>query len=406
MNTRRLIHAVTALLAGAGGLAGCDVQTYDDAASAFNDNSAPPGQPPPNQQPPPSGFNPTWSDIQANVFTPTCATANCHSGGNPGGALNLESANSHAQLVNVASTGSALDRVEPGFPDDSYLIHKLEGTGGVAIMPPAGALDQADIDTIRQWVQDGAADDTAQAPPLPIAVSSLSPAHQSTLDMAPNQVVVGFTREVDQSTVNANTFEVIGAGGDGVFGNANDNALTANAINVNATSATFDLTNVVMNDDIYRIYLRGTGASVISDLDANALDGEFDGNFPSGDETAGGDFVSQFELVTPVALEPNLPSIQSLVFTPTCATANCHSGAVPDGGLDLTDGNSYANLVNVVCQGSALDRVEPGLPDDSYLIQKLETVGAGVMPPAPASSLPQADIDIIRLWITNGAAEN
>ena len=403
MNTRRLIYTVTALLAGAGGLAGCDVQTYDDAASAFNDNSSP-SQPPPNQQPPPSGFNPTWSDIQANVFTPTCATANCHSGGNPSGGLNLQSANSHAQLVNVASTGSALDRVEPGFPDDSYLIHKLEGTGGVAIMPPAGALDQADIDTIRQWIQDGAVDDTAQPPAGPIAVASVSPAHQSTLDMAPNQVVVGFTREVDQSTVNANTFEVIGAGGDGVFGNAGDNPLVANAINVNPTSATFDLTNVVLNDDVYRVYLRGTGASVILDLGTNALDGEFDGDFPSGDGTEGGDFVSQFELVTPVMLEPNLPSIQSLLFTPTCATANCHSGAVPDGGLDLTDGNSYANLVNVVSQGSALDRVEPGLPDDSYLIQKLETVGAGAMP--PGGNLPQADIDVIRLWITNGAAEN
>ena len=153
-------------------------------------------------------------------------------------------------------------------------------------------------------IQDGAADDTAQPPAGPLAVASVSPAHQSTIDMAPNQVVVGFTREVDQSTVDANTFEVIGAGGDGVFGNANDNPLTANAINVNATSATFDLTNVVMNDDVYRVYLRGAGASVILDLDANALDGEFDGGFPSGDGTEGGDFVSQFEIVTPVVLEP------------------------------------------------------------------------------------------------------
>ena len=403
MNVRRLVYAVTALFAGAATLVGCDVQTYDDAAAAFNDNAPPPSQPPPTQDPPPSGFNPTWSEIQENVFTPTCATANCHSGANPSGALNLEAANSHAQLVDVASTGSALDRVEPGQPDDSYLIQKLEGTGGVAIMPPSGALEQADINTIRQWILDGAEDDTAQPPAGPIAVDSLMPAYLATLDTAPNQVVVGFTREVNQATVNANTFEVIGAGGDGQFGNANDNPLTANAINVNATSATFDLTGVVMNDDTYRIYLRGDGASVIQDLDANALDGEFDGNFPSGDGTAGGDFVSQFDLVTPVMLEPNLPSIQALVFTPTCATAGCHSGGMPAGTLDLTDGNSYASLVDVPSAGSALDRVEPGLPDDSYLIEKLETVGVGVMP--PTGNLPQADINVIRLWITNGAAE-
>ena len=407
MNVKRYVYAATALFAGAGALVGCDVQTYDDAAAAFNDNSPPPTQPPPVEPPPPSGFNPTWSAIQDNVFTPTCATASCHSGGTPSGALNLEAANSYAQLVNVVSTGSALDRVEPGEPDNSYLVQKLEGTGGVAIMPPSGGLEQADIDTIRQWILDGAVDDTAQPPAGPIAVSSLAPAHQSTLDAAPNQVVVGFTREVVQSTVDANTFEVIGAGGDGVFGNADDNPLTANAINVNATSATFDLTNVVMNDDVYRVYLRGDGATVIQDLDSNALDGEFDGNFPSGNGTAGGDFVAEFQIVTPVMLEPNLPSIQALVFTPTCATVGCHSGGMPAGTLDLTDGNSYANLVNVLAvnaNANGLLRVEPDNPDDSYLIRKLENTGnVGLMP--PTASLPQNDIDVIRLWITNGAAE-
>ena len=42
-------------------------------------------------------------------------------------------------------------------PDNSYLIHKLEGTQAVGIqMPPAGPLQQAIIDDIRQWIDDGA----------------------------------------------------------------------------------------------------------------------------------------------------------------------------------------------------------------------------------------------------------
>lgn len=404
MNTRRFIYTGAALLLGAGGLAGCDVQTFDDAAAGFGGNTSTPPPPPP--PPPPTGFNPVWSEVQSNVFTPNCTTG-CHEGANPSGGLNLESASSYAMLVDIASNGSALDRVEPGQPDNSYLVHKLEGTGGVDIMPPSGALAQADIDTIRQWITDGALDDTAQPPAGPIAVSSISPGYQAVLDAPPPQIVAGFTRELDQSTVNANSFEVIGSGGNGQFGNGDDVVITASAITTNATSATFGLNGVTMNDDFYRIYLRGDGASVIMDLDANALDGEFGGNFPSGDGTAGGDFVAQFQIVTPPMLEPNLPSIQAMVFTPTCATATCHSGGAPDGGLDLSAGNSYANLINVpsvAANANGLDRVEPGQPDNSFLIHKLENTGnVGVMP--PGNMLPQADIDVIRLWITNGAAE-
>jgi hypothetical protein len=62
-------------------------------------------------------------------------------------------------LVGVSSLqDDALERVEAGDPDNSYLIQKLEGTASVgARMPLLGpALDQATIDTIRQWITDGA----------------------------------------------------------------------------------------------------------------------------------------------------------------------------------------------------------------------------------------------------------
>jgi hypothetical protein len=62
-------------------------------------------------------------------------------------------------LVNEPSTqNGALDLVEPGDPDASYLIRKLEGTATVGgQMPLFGVpLDQDTIDTIRQWISDGA----------------------------------------------------------------------------------------------------------------------------------------------------------------------------------------------------------------------------------------------------------
>ncbi len=101
------------------------------------------------------------ADIQAQVFTPRCA--GCHSGPTsstlPSG-MDLSSANaSHAALVNVASLQVMLDRVEPGNPDDSYLIRKLEGAPGIAgsRMPQGGPfLDAATVNLIRQWISEGA----------------------------------------------------------------------------------------------------------------------------------------------------------------------------------------------------------------------------------------------------------
>ena len=101
------------------------------------------------------------ADIQAQVFGPLCA--GCHSGpaGNvlPSGLDLSSTANSHANLVNVMSLQTTFDRVEPGNPDDSYLIRKLEGGPGIAgsQMPQGGPfLDQATINTIRQWITEGA----------------------------------------------------------------------------------------------------------------------------------------------------------------------------------------------------------------------------------------------------------
>jgi len=407
MNLPSIYRVLALAVVSASCVAACDVQTFDDAAAEFGSSAPPPPPPPP---PPPGGsFGPNFSEIQSNVFTPDCATSGCHAGANPDAGLNLEAANSYAQLVGIASTqDAAILRVNPGNPNASYLIQKLEGTAATGgQMPPSGALDQADIDVIRQWISDGAIDDTVVPPAAPIRVTSISPAPGASLTDAPTQIVASFDREPDASTVNAMTVLLQASGGDGTFNDGNESQITAASVAIpggNTSSAVFDLTGVALAEDTYQVALLGTGASVIMDLDANALDGEFSGAFPSGNGTAGGDFVSTFSYTAPVVLGPTLAQIQAIIFTPTCATSNCHAGANPDAGLDLTDGNSFANLVNVPStQNINFDRVEPGQPDNSYLIDKLEdTASAGnVMP--PSGMLPQADIDFVRQWIMDGA---
>lgn len=398
------------LLIAAACLTGCNLGSYDDAVDRFNAGNPGGGNPPP-PPPPPAGFGPTLSEIQANVFTPTCATAGCHSGANPSAALNLENGMSHAMLVSVASTQDAgTVRVNPGFPDTSYLIQKLEGPGASGQQMPANAapLPQAEINVIRQWITDGADDDTVPPPSLPVRVSSLSPMPGANLDAPPANIIAGFDREVVAASVNVDTFILEASGGDGIFGDANTVQIMAASISLaTPQSAVFDLTGVALGDDTYQVTLKGTGASVIQDLDGNVLDGENTGGFPSGDDTEGGDFIARFTITTPVVIGPTLPQIQAVVFTPTCATAGCHSGGVPAGNLTLTDeATSYAQLVGVPANGQMGSiRVIEFDDNNSYLIQKLEgAMGiAGNQMPLGRPPLPQSDIDEIRQWILNGA---
>lgn len=106
----------------------------------------------------PGEIEPTIESIQQHVFTPRCAT--CHQGSHVSG-LELENAQrSYDELVNVMSTEEpTLDRVEPGQPDSSYLIDKLEDTQTVGGRMPLNQppLSPETIAVIRQWITEGAA---------------------------------------------------------------------------------------------------------------------------------------------------------------------------------------------------------------------------------------------------------
>ncbi|HSG64146.1 MAG TPA: Ig-like domain-containing protein, partial [Gammaproteobacteria bacterium] len=247
----------------------------------------------------------------------------------------------------------------------------------------------------------------APAPTSPIKVSSLSPLPDSSHLTLPGSVTAIFDRELDASSVTSASFILDRSGGDGAFGDGNEVviAVTPTVPLANPATATLDLGAAASIADTYRVRLVGTGGAPILDLDANALDGEFSGTFPSGNGTQGGDFEATFEVVE---LQPTLQSIQDNLFSVTCSNSGCHSGPAGDtlpSGLDLTSANaSFANLVGVASlQTPALERVTPGDPDASYLIQKLEGTGAMERMPFGGPYLEQATIDVIRQWITDGA---
>lgn len=103
-------------------------------------------------------------------------------------------------------------------------------------------------------------------------------------------------------------------------------------------------------------------------------------------------------------LAANFDSIQANIFEPLCE--HCHAGANAPAGLRLDAANSYAMLVGVASvERPNILRVAPGDASNSYLIQKLEgTAAVGERMPAGLPAVPQADINIVRQWITDGAA--
>ena len=106
-----------------------------------------------------SGTGVTLASLQQNIFGAICIA--CHTGSTAPHGLRLDSEdNSYAFLVNhAADEVPELMRANPGHPDDSYIIRKLEGAAGIVggRMPLGGPyLSQEQINTVRDWIANGA----------------------------------------------------------------------------------------------------------------------------------------------------------------------------------------------------------------------------------------------------------
>jgi hypothetical protein len=116
---------------------------------------------------PTPNLQPTFASINEQIFQASdssgrSACVGCHQpGGTAGGVLNLRPEVAYNNLVNQASRLKAgAIRVIPGDPENSYLIHKLEGRSGIfgLRMPQNGPpfLTEGQILVIRTWIRNGA----------------------------------------------------------------------------------------------------------------------------------------------------------------------------------------------------------------------------------------------------------
>ena len=101
-------------------------------------------------------------DVQP-IFTGNCAFSGCHAGSDPAQGMSLSAGRAFSSVVNVAARElPSMNRVTPNQPDNSYLVHKVQGThldaGGSGSRMPLNRspLSQSDIDLVRAWIQAGA----------------------------------------------------------------------------------------------------------------------------------------------------------------------------------------------------------------------------------------------------------
>ncbi len=310
---------------------------------------------------------PTLTYLQKNVFDVNCAVSGCHDSASAAQGLNLSSGHSLVSLFGVPSFQMPeMDLIEPGDPANSYLMHKLQGTGNGSPMPSGQPqLSQENIDAVSAWIT------SLQGPQPTLAwiqenILNVSCAYSGCHD-GPN-------------------------GDQGL--NLTAGYSVADTVNVRSTQiTTLDLIEPGNADASY--FMRKLEG-------ANIIGARMPWLSPALTQEKIDAVRTWIDNMNQSSLEPTLESIQTNVFNMSCALGGCHNSTSMMFGLDLSDGTSLGALVNVPSiQIPSLKLIEPGDPDNSYIIRKLEGTGSGSpMPAGGRPQLSQNDINIIKQWIT------
>ena len=111
------------------------------------------------------GDNSTYHEIQDNIFDKSCANGACHAPPNNASDLNLSYGQSYQDLVNriprnSAAAAAGMKLIDPGNPDNSFLLTKLMGSEnqnfGSRMPFGMGPIHNGKIGAIRTWIAAGA----------------------------------------------------------------------------------------------------------------------------------------------------------------------------------------------------------------------------------------------------------
>jgi hypothetical protein len=335
---------------------------------------------------------PVLSSLRLTVFAENCTSADCHSGDAPAGALDLVDVDLFEDLLDVRSS-TCLDwtRVVAESPEQSVLYAKVAGLATCEVKDPVdhAPLPEAELQCIAQWIESIASCERCggteclnlEADPVncgecgqicPPGVSCVG----GTCDCA------GGALACDQQCIDPMTDgQHCGGCGNDCQGSACESGECA--------CVGLTLCDGCVDTDTDPLHCGGC-------------------NQPCGP----GRGCSQGSCDCTETMVSFSADVQPL-FTAHCSKNGCHGGNMPKEDLSLEQGNAYANLVGVETVQCADGRllVDPGYPDDSYLMHKLLGVEicAGVQMPSsggPSAGIDAAGIDVIAAWICQGALEN
>jgi len=285
----------------------------------------------------------------APILVANCGGGGCHIGEETNG----------VDLSSYASTMASLGDqyggpiVVPGDPDASPLVDKVSRDApefGDRMPRDAGALSDVEIGILRQWIRDGA-----------------------------NEGHVALRGDAD----------------------GNDER--------DITDAVFTLTF---------LFFGGEAPPCLPQADADAngrlqvTDAIFllDFLFRGGEEP---EALTDVEIDSCTeASELSFDNIYEIVFASSCAFSSCHGAENPRAELSLATADAaWAALVgvapsNLAALEAGLLRVDPGTPDNSFLLRKLIEPGPGEGNRMPANSptpLSDATLQAVREWIAFGA---
>jgi hypothetical protein len=226
------------------------------------------------------------ASIEVNVFTPICSR--CHIGAGAPEGLQLDAAHAYDLLVGVPSVEvPSLLRVDPGMPDESYMVLKIQGSSGiVGVRMPFGGpyLPQSTIDVIRQWITDGAANVsqsagiarlTRERSAAPLALTFTSPADGATVGAPLPQIIVAFNHELDATLINDTTVVLERLSLGEAATSTSEPVSATRALAVGNPEAILILPSQPLPPGAYRVTLRGRGGAALADLNAVALASDY-----------------------------------------------------------------------------------------------------------------------------------
>jgi hypothetical protein len=218
----------------------------------------------------------TLAQLQETIFTPICSQ--CHTGSNAPQGLRLDSEQTSFDLLVSQPSQQVPDllRVNPGDPDASYIVRKVEGgpdiVGGQ--MPLGGTpLNAEQITMLRDWIANGAPRTGTGEMATSMRMESLKPTTEAVVFTA------HFSRPLQADTLNASAVQVWFHRGDDRWMASADSysyRLNHQTLTVSVDQPTTPATAV-------ELLLNDTGTSAVMDVNGRLVDGD-------GDTTDGGSY--------------------------------------------------------------------------------------------------------------------